>query len=364
MQLLMPTARAGRKLAVLTAVIAITTVTAVPGFAAPNRTGGGQPLAVSVPSDAASLRPGATGTIPIRIVNPGSKPVTVRITGRKADFGDNGRVTISGPDPRWAGRVAFPTGPLAIAPRSYDDVGLTVRMPARLSPDLYFIGFLVTPISDVRAGLRYVNQIGSYITVDVPGPRTRALAADIDVPGFTLSGTVHATVHVHNVGKAAAIFWGENDTSANPGSSSPRQQRFDGSLLPIGRSRVIAVTATPTFLVSAVTMRVRIIYPGRTAGSTEQIVLTKRVWVVQPAAPAFAAAIVIGCGVWLVMRRRKRRPRRPRHGHPRDRISTARKPVSSRRPATRHRQPVDVSTTTRVDRMLAKARAAASDAST
>jgi len=60
--------------------------------AAPGPQAGPRSLAVSVPAEAASLQPGATGTVPIRIVNPGSKPIAVRITGRGIRFGDEGRV--------------------------------------------------------------------------------------------------------------------------------------------------------------------------------------------------------------------------------------------------------------------------------
>ena len=172
-----------------------------------------QSLAVSVPSETAPLAPGASGTIPIRVVNPGSTSVTVRITGQRIQFADEGRVTIAGRDPMWEGRVDFPARPITISAQSYRDVGLTVHVPPRISPDLYFVGFLVTPLPDAARNITYIHQVGSYITIDVPGPRTRTLTADLRLPRFALSSDrVHAKLHVHNVGKAAAMFWGENDT--------------------------------------------------------------------------------------------------------------------------------------------------------
>ena len=143
------------------AIVIVGVTTAAPAFAAPGATGRAQPLAVSVPAEAAALKPGATGTIPIRVVNPGAQPVSVRIAGRKVAFGDNGRVVVAGVDPAWEDRVEFPDGPVTIAADGYRDVGLTVHMPARISPDLYFLGFLVTPVQrgDVEPHLRQSDRL-------------------------------------------------------------------------------------------------------------------------------------------------------------------------------------------------------------
>jgi LPXTG-motif cell wall-anchored protein len=303
-----------------------------------------QSLAVSVPSDAAPLAPGARGTIPIRVVNSGSTPVTVRITGQRIQFADEGRVTIAGRDPIWEGRVDFPARPIRVAAQSYRDVGLTVHMPAHISPDLYFVGFLVTPLPDAARNITYIHQVGSYITIDVPGPRTRALTADLRLASFALTSRhVHAKLHVHNVGKAAAVFWGENDTTAMPGSSTPLQARLERSLLPTGRTRTIVVEAKPSFLVAFVTMHVHIFYPGRTDAGTTEIVLTKRVLVVHPAALVILGIILIGAGIWYRRRRRKRRRHDPTRPSPRPPVESARKTSRKRRsPSRRRRVPTHV----------------------
>src|SRR5439155_7934900 len=111
----------------------------------------GRQLAVSVPTEAAELTPGAVGTIPIRVVNPGPAAVTVRIRSQRVKFGDDGRVTVAGPDPTWARRIRLPAGPITVGAHAYRDLGVTVHMPADISPDLYFVGFLVTPEPSSRA---------------------------------------------------------------------------------------------------------------------------------------------------------------------------------------------------------------------
>ncbi|MDQ1552295.1 MAG: hypothetical protein QOD50_1717 [Actinomycetota bacterium] len=311
-------------------------------------------LAVSVPSEPAELAAGATGTVPIRVVNPGTRRVTVTVTGRRVRFGDDGRVTISGRDPIWGNRVDFPAAQIVIAANSYRDLGLTVHMPEHLRPDLYFIGFLVTPVRGGAGNVAYVNQIGSYLTIDVPGPRTRLLTADLNLPSFALTSKLHAKLHIHNAGDAAATWWGENATAARPGSSAPRQARFDRSLLPARRSRTIVVDAQPAFLVAIVTMHVHIFYPGRTDAATAEIVLTKRVFVVQPAALVLLGAILFAALIWYARRRRMRRQHRGDHQNSRDRGHRGRKRRSR---ARRQRVPARADTATRLDRRLAQARA-------
>ena len=351
------TTRACRNAALFAAMIAIL-AGAVPALAAPGPVGNRRPLAVSVPSEAAPLGPGATGTIPIRVVNPGSTPVTVRLTGQSVRFGDDGRVTISGSDPIWDGRITFPASPITISAQSYRNVGLTVHMPARIDPDFYFVGFLVTPLPNAAGNLTYINQIGSYITIDVPGPRTRTLTADLHLPSFAISSGVDAKLHVHNVGKAAVIYWGENDTTATPGSSKPHQERLDRSLLPAGRSRTVVVEAKPSFLIAMVTMHVHIFYPGRTDAATTEIVLTKHVLVVQPAALVILGGILIAAGIWYAHRRRKRRTQRPTRPNPRHPVKPTRNDARKRRsPSRRRRAPAHADAAVRVDRLLAQARA-------
>jgi hypothetical protein len=268
-------------------------------------------LAVSVPADPVTLNPGETAAVPIRVVNPGVAPVTVRIIGQGIEFGDNGTTKFTGrPDPLWGGRVTCPPGELVVPTQSYIDVALTVHMPAHISPDLYYIGFLVTPVAEASGAVVVINQIGAFFIIDVPGARDRELAATLEVPGFSL-GPIHidslligdqvdGTVTAHNVGPSSVQFFGENDATSAPFGGAPSQQRIARSLLPIGRSRSFQVSATPGFLVDMVTMSVTLTYPGRTESSTKQVVLTKTMLVIDP----WLIVVVCGLGILLLLRRR------------------------------------------------------------
>lgn len=306
--------RGPRFVAVLgVAVLLAATCTATTQAAGPKPVGGLRALAVSVPPDPVPIKAGSRAKTLIRVVNPNDVPVTVTITSRALSLGDNGKVGVgNGPDPRWAKSVDFPPGQLTISAQSYLDVPLTIRVPARLSPDLYFVGFLVTPLPTGSGSLQVINQIGSFVTVDVPGPRIRKLAALFHVPSLSLSTRARGTVRIANTGQAAVRFWGEQDSTSSPGGSA-EQQRFDPSLLPTGRYRMVDVSAKPAWPVGMVTMTVHLVYPGRTEATTKELTVTKQVLVINPIVPAaLAIVLLVTAGLFWWRRRRRRLAKTPR----------------------------------------------------
>jgi hypothetical protein len=273
--------------------------------AGPKPVGGARALAVSVPPDPVPIKAGSSAKTLVRVVNPNNSPVSVTIAGRELSLRDNGKVSVGrGPDLRWRKLVRFPTRELTIPAQSYLDVPLTIQVPRRIPPDLYFIGFLVTPIATGSGSLQVINQIGSFVTIDVPGPRIRKIAATFDVPSFVLASHVRGTLRIANTGQAAVRFWGENDTTSSPGGSF-EQQRLDPSLLPTGTSRHVSVSGKPAWPVGIVTMTVHLTYPGRTEVTTKELIFSKRVLVVSPWV-LLGLAILVVSG-WVVFWRARRR---------------------------------------------------------
>ena len=266
--------------------------------------GGTRALAVSVPADPVPAHAGGTAKTLIRVVNPNDFAVSVVIQSRTLALGDDGKVSIgSGPDPRWGGRVRFPHAALRIPPQSYRNVALSIRVP-RLSPDLYFVGFLVTPVATTGGSVKVINQIGSFLTLDVPGPRLRLLTGHLHLPSFVLGSQASGEMRITNLGHAAVTLWGENDITSSPGGAF-QQDRLGPSLLPVGRSRSIAVTGKPRWPVGIVTVTTRVTYPGRTASETRELVLTRRVLVISPWVPAAVGGLIaLLAAVWWWRRRR------------------------------------------------------------
>jgi hypothetical protein len=270
-------------------------------------------LAVSVPPDATSIAPGNAATIPVRVVNGGARTIVVTLTERGVVLGNDGsaRMTV-GPDPRWRNRVVLPVKPFPVPARSYVTVPVTVRLPARISPDLYFIGFVVTPQASGVRGIAVVNQIGSFVTIDVPGPRLRKVSAVLVAPNFVFGTRMQGSVRIRNVGHASAQLWGENDTTSSPGGGVPTQQRIDKSLLPVETARSFTVTGKPAWPIGIVTMKIHLIYPYRDADATTELVATQRTLVVSPLGlAAILGALAVVALVWR-LRRRRRVSGRPR----------------------------------------------------
>ena len=291
------------------AILAVASLVVSPGAAkaaaGPKPVGGARALAVSVPPDPVAIKGGSSAKTLARVVNPNNSPVSVTIAGRELSLGNNGKVTVGqGPDLRWQKLVRFPTRELTIPAQSYIDVPLTIQVPRRMPPDLYFIGFLVTPIATGSGSLQVINQIGSFVTIDVPGPRIRKIAATFEVPSFVLASHVRGTLRIANTGRAAVRFWGENDTTSSPGGSF-EQHRLDPSLLPMGTSRYVSVSGKPAWPVGIVTMTVHVTYPGRSEDTTKELIFSKRILVVSPWVLVGLALLVVSG--WVVFWRARRR---------------------------------------------------------
>lgn len=288
--------------ALLATALAVASTAAAGGSAKP--VGGARALAVSVPADPVPARAGDVARTMIRVVNPNDFAVSVLIRSRTLALGDDGKVSIgSGPDPRWGDRVRFPHAALRIPAQSYRNVALSIRVP-RLSPDLYFVGFLVTPVATTGGSVKVINQIGSFLTLDVPGPRLRLLTGHLHLPSFVLGSQASGEMRITNLGHAAVTLWGENDITSSPGGAF-QQDRLGPSLLPVGRSRSIAVTGKPRWPVGIVTVTTRVTYPGRTASETRELVLTRRVLVISPWVPAAVGGLIaLLAAVWWWRRRR------------------------------------------------------------
>jgi hypothetical protein len=269
-----------------------------------------------------TLTPGETAAIPIRVVNPGASPVTVTVRSEGITLGDNGTTAFSGrPDPMWVRHTTFPPGDITIPAQHFADLSVVVHMPTQIDPDLYYIGFLVSPIPTVSGEVLVINQIGAFLTIDVPGPRVRALSADLTTTGFNwgpihidalvVGDQVDGRLTVRNIGASSVLFFGENDVTSAPISGSPFQQRISRSLIPIGRSRWFAVAAQPAFPIDVVTLTDTVSFPDRTGTGTLQVLRTKTVLVISPwVIVVVGGALALLGGRCLRARHRRRLERR------------------------------------------------------
>lgn len=271
-----------------------------------------QGLALSQPEAPTPAPKGTTVRTRIRVVNPGGRPVTISIAQRRAILGDNGQVSMgAGADPQWRGRVSFHPATLTLGARQYANVDIDVRVPSTIGSDLHFVGFLLSPVAAAAPGqVSVVNQIGSFVTLDVPGPREARLRVTLQIPSVKIARQARGTLRVANVGHSAVRFWGESDTTSSPGGGAPHQQRFDTSLAPVSTTRSLHVTARSAWLVGFVRLRGQIVYPSTTASATTAAVFSKRVLIIDPRVIIAIAGLLLAGASWAGVRLRRRRAQR------------------------------------------------------
>ncbi len=305
-------ARRGWRAAV-TAVASLAMMTAAPALVMAATTADSpRGLAVSIPAEPTPAPKGTTVRIPIRVVNPGTEPVTFTIAQRAVLLGDNGSVSIgAAADPQWGSLVTFAPPTASVGARQFANVDLVVQVPAGIGSDLHFVGFLVTPVANAAGQVTVINQIGSFVTLDVPGPRQARLAATLTIPSFTIAREAQGSLQVANIGTSAVRFWGENDASSWPGGAAPDQQRLDTSLAPVSTTRTIPVTARPDWPVGFVTVQGQIVYPSETGSTTTEVAFSKQVFVIELWVIIAVAVLLLGGIVLLAVRGRRRRLRRP-----------------------------------------------------
>jgi hypothetical protein len=295
---------------------------------------GDRVLGVSIPPDPLDLKPGDTKTIDVKITNAGSTPFRVTIEGRALDLGDDGAVSVgTGSDEQWRNQVDFPRDPLTIPAQGWKDAAVTIRMPAVIEPDTYLVGFVVSPVPSADGSVKVVNQVATFLTVDVPGPRNRKVRADFDAPGFIFGTKAEGKVRVRNTGRVATRFWAETDVTSSPGGGAPKQGRLDKTLLPAGRAKSFSITGSPHYPIGFVTMKVRVTYPGTTDTSTRDVVVTHRILVIHPIVVYGALALLGVLVVWFVRRRVRRRRARTGAARGRQRGAESRATRRVARPA-------------------------------
>jgi hypothetical protein len=279
----------------------------------------GNDLSVGVPPDPVVANPGETVTQLVRVSNRATAELSVEFHQRAMLLGDDGAVTmLDKPDPVWGQRVKLPGGVQTIPAEGHKEYDVEITMPDDAAPDVHLVGFLVTPVVRAPGQVRVINEIGSFLTIDVPGKRDWRLDADLDLPSFVIGSDATGEIDVRNVGRSSLQFWGDITKRISPWGAVD-QDRIDPKLyLPAGKERSVEVSASPKWGIGIVNVPVRVSYPSGTNGTTsKEILLTKRVVVIHPlwlVALAVTVLMLLAYTWRRVRRRRKSRLRSARRG--------------------------------------------------
>ena len=301
---------------ILTAVVGmLCTVFALPASAAePAPTP--VALTVSTPADPLPAEPGQVLQTWLRIGNNGTHPLPVTIAPATVALGNDGATSLRpNVDPRFAGHITLSATTATVAAGSFTEVQVTIRVPTTLIPDIYVLGFLVTP-TVTGGSVQVVTQGGALIAIDLPGSRDRRLeAAFLNPPLFAITSHPSLTVRVRNIGRSALEFSSET-TIGGFGTAGPADIRRQPVLLPAGRYRDVRITWESQLGAGIYQVDTRVVY-HRTQAETVQQPLTHTMIVLSPAALAELAGLLVliaaAVTFWLRHRRRVRQRTQRRH---------------------------------------------------
>ncbi len=264
-------------------------------------------LSVTYPPDPIPVVPGSRTSFKLLVTNIGPAPLTVGVTAHQVVLADNGRTRFaSGPDPRFSSGTTIEPEQFTLAPGHRRDVLVTVLVPKSLTPDDYFLGWLVSPVLTSPA-VAAVNEVGALVVLDVPGPRDPRLSATfVGLPSFKLSGTADGYVQVTSTGTSTVSFTTDTEVSGfvHPSSSVIEEPP---RLLPPTLTRDIPVSFSSWLGLGWYTVHSTIVY-NVTAQRTGEVALSSTVILIAPywlALPVLVFAIV----AVVAIRRRRRRAR-------------------------------------------------------
>ena len=275
-------------------------------------------LSVSTPADSLAGEPGETVTSWIRVGNNGATALPVTISPATIELGDNGATTMSpGVDPRFVNSVTLETAAATVPANDYIEISVSISIPTSLIPDIYLLGFLVTPAPGAGS-VQVINQIGAFISIELPGSRDRRIEAAFDnAPHFVLSDSPTLTVRVDNVGESALEFTSET-TIDGFGTATPGNIRVEPKLLPSGTSRDVEITWVAELGIGVFDVHTRLVH-NLTQSETTGVELEHKIVVVSPIVLTVMVTIllILAAGVVLLVHHRRRILQRPanRHGY-------------------------------------------------
>ena len=162
---------------------------------------------MTYPATPLQVQPGALATFPLHIGNTGHSPLTVLVSPRKVLLSEDGVTNFAvRPDPLFAGLPHIVPARFTLKGRQEKVVTVSLRMPAQLRPDDYFLGFLVSPVI-TSPSVRAVNDVGALVVLDIPGARAPRLAAwFVHLPHIVWSSSVKAQVRAKSTGVSTLQF--------------------------------------------------------------------------------------------------------------------------------------------------------------
>jgi hypothetical protein len=266
-------------------------------------------LFVTSPPAPILASPGKVASTTFTVGNLGHNGLEVRIIAGLVRLQDNGQTRfVEGSDPLFSGRISIVPDLLNLPARRERQVHISVNVPSGLTPNDYFLGFLVSPVIN-SSSVAVENDIGALVVLNVPGSRDRKLVAKLLGLAFlnlSFSDSASGIVRAKSVGRSTLQFSTTNEISGWP-SVTPSYFTVQPLLLPPGLSRDIPVRVSSWLGLGWYTFHTTLVY-NLTDQTTGDVTLSRTVIVLNPLWLLVIPASVL-LSIWA--RRRRRKTRRP-----------------------------------------------------
>ncbi len=240
-------------------------------------------LFVTSPPSPILAKPGTTATTTLTVGDLGHSKLDVTISTRSVELLNNGKTRFgTGPDSRFAGRIAITPETLSLSPREERKVKIAVAVPAGLAPGDYFLGFLVSPIIN-SASVAVENDIGGLVIVDLPGARDLRLAGSFVGPSsldLSFTSSAAETLRTESTGSSTVSYTTTVEKTGWP-SPTPSYLEVNAELLPPGLSRTTPVGVSSWLGIGWYTFHATLVF-DRTANGTGEVTVSRSVFILNP----------------------------------------------------------------------------------
>ena len=271
----------------------------------------GTSLSVSFPAEPVTVVSGQSISFDLGVDNVGTTPLEATVQERSVTLGNNGQTTLGGsPDSIFGAVTTITPAHMVIAPRSRQDVKVTVRVRKNLSPNDYFLGFLVSPI--VPSGsVSAPNDVGAFVVLNVPGPRYMHLTTTVvDLPTVVFSSSVQAIIRVANVGRAVTTFSTDIQITGFV-TPTPSLIQKQAQIVPPGHFRDELLKVHSWLGFGIYTFKATFVY-ALTGTSTGEATAEKTIVLISPFWFAVPAVLVLAVALLIWRHRRSKRTPTPK----------------------------------------------------
>ncbi len=271
-----------------------------------------QGFGISPTQQSVTLAPGASTKGQLIVINDGDTDLTYRIYA--TDFAVKGEDyegvftnAGSGPDSSVASWFGLPSGNFVVKARKETSFSYTLTAPKQAAVGGHYGAVFIQTIPPASSGAAIINRvdrIGSLFYITVSGAlKQQGQLLSFDLPWLQPLPPIQAYVRLNNTGNVHFLVTGSAQLSGLFGGKIGYPVQWRGEVLP-GTTRRFVVSMPESKPIGIFKSSVAVTYLGRTVHESGWVLLVPRLTFV---IVAISVLLLLGLGLWALVRRTKRR---------------------------------------------------------